>query len=416
MEVFVKIFDKKVGTLLEKDGVIYFEYEKDFINTGLNLSPMKLPFNTKTYSNKDDTYFQSLAGVFFDSLPDKFGTKVIQRYYESKGLLPKDLSILQKLMFIGKRGMGALEYEPYETILDDNEIKEPLEIKSMYESSKKIIEGNPTKAIKEMLLFMDSGSSAGGARAKAVIGWNKETNKIISGAGDLEEGYSHWLVKFDSTDDSKKPTDFTKLEYIYMSMAKSCGINVPQLELIKSDDLTHFAISRFDRKGNKKIHMHSLASIVHVDFNIPLHFSYDEAMRVVRFITKDMKAVEEFYRRAIFNIIARNQDDHAKNTSFLMDEKGNWTLSPAYDITYANGQGFTKKHQMSIRGKVDNFTYNDLIELAEDNDIKKDKAVEIITKVLNIVETFENRAVKLQIREDLIDLVQNDLRLDIHNK
>ncbi|HIP61778.1 MAG TPA: type II toxin-antitoxin system HipA family toxin [Sulfurovum sp.] len=410
MEVIVSLQGSKVGTLYEANGIVSFEYDGQFVERGINISPIKLPFNTQTYINYDDEYFHTLAGVFFDSLPDKFGTKVIERYYESKGLAAKDLTVLQKLVFIGSRGMGALEYEPSEHILDE-EARESLEIREMYEASKSIINGKVDTSIREMLLFMDSAASAGGARAKAVVGWNKKLNKIVSGVGKLENDYDYWLIKFDGYDSNKVSTDFTKLEYLYMQMAKDCGINVPELSLIEDNDLTHFAIKRFDRVDGKKIHMHSLASLTHINFNEPLHFSYDEALRVVRFITKDMRAVEELYKRAVFNVIARNQDDHAKNTSFLMSASGIWTLSPAYDITYANGQGFTKNHQMSIVGKVNDFSYEDLLRLASDHDIKQNKAMEIVDTTIEIVSEFRHRAKDLNIRKDLVDLVHNDLRL-----
>lgn len=410
MEVIVSLQGSKVGTLYEANGIVSFEYDGQFIERGINISPIKLPFNTQTYINYDDEYFHTLAGVFFDSLPDKFGTKVIERYYESKGLAAKDLTVLQKLVFIGSRGMGALEYEPSEHILDE-EARESLEIREMYEASKSIINGKVDTSIREMLLFMDSAASAGGARAKAVVGWNRKLNKIVSGVGKLENDYDYWLIKFDGYDSNKVSTDFTKLEYLYMQMAKDCGINVPELSLIEDNDLTHFAIKRFDRVDGKKIHMHSLASLTHINFNEPLHFSYDEALRVVRFITKDMRAVEELYKRAVFNVIARNQDDHAKNTSFLMSASGIWTLSPAYDITYANGQGFTKNHQMSIVGKVNDFSYEDLLRLASDHDIKQNKAMEIVDTTIEIVSEFRHRAKDLNIRKDLVDLVHNDLRL-----
>ena len=413
MEVIVNIFNKKVGTLYDDEGVIYFEYDRLFSEKKLDISPIKLPLNSTTYTNRDSKYFETLAGVFFDSLPDKFGTKVIERYYESKKIPVKDLTTLHKLIFIGKRGMGALEYEPSEPIVDDDALHETLEIKSMYEASRKIIKGEPTEAIKEMLLFMDSGASAGGARAKAVIGWDRHSDKMVSGAGELEPNYEYWLVKFDEYDDHGNATDFTKLEYLYMQMAKECGINTPELALIKSDDLTHFAIKRFDRKDGKKIHMHSLASMVHVNFNEPLHYSYDEALRVVRYITKDKQAVEEFYKRAVFNVIARNQDDHAKNTSFLMEDDGKWYLSPSYDITYANGQGFTRNHQMSILGKVNDFSYEDLMELAKQAEINSVKATRIIEQTIDVLSHFKERAQKLNMRKELVDLVYGDLRIGL---
>ncbi len=408
MEVIAKIFDKKVGTLYEHEGVVRFEYEQAFLDTRLNLSPLKLPFTRDTYINNDEKYFQTLAGVFFDSLPDKFGTKVMERYYESKGKIAHDLTVLQKLIYIGSTGMGALEYEPSEEFLDDFKSIEPLEIRELYESTKKIVKGETNQTIQEILKLMGSSIQAGGARPKATVGWNKKEN-IISNSQLKDNDYEQWLVKFDGVDENNIPTDFTKLEYVYMSMAKECGINIPEIALINDKDLNHFAIKRFDRDNSSKLHMHSLASMVHVNFNEPLHYSYDEAMRVVRFITKDAKAVKEFYKRALFNVLARNQDDHAKNTSFLMDKKGEWSLSPAYDITYANGNHYTKNHQMSIVGKINNFTREDLITLGTNMGIKKSKAEEVIDSTAEVVASFLQRAVNIKIRKDLIDLVHKDI-------
>ncbi|WP_321779384.1 type II toxin-antitoxin system HipA family toxin [Sulfurimonas sp.] len=408
MEVIVNIFNHKVGVLYEKNGVISFEYEQGFLDSGLNLSPLKLPFSRETYSNTDDKYFGTLAGVFFDSLPDKFGTKVMERYYESKNMAVKDLTLLQKLIYIGNTGMGALEYEPSEKFSNDSMSVEPIEIRELYESTKKIVKGETTQSIKEMLALMDSAIQAGGARPKSTIGWNRDKN-IITNSKNTDADYEQWLVKFDSVDENAIPTDFTKLEYVYMDMAKDCDINIPLTDMIKDNGLSHFAIKRFDRNGLNRIHMHSLASIVHVNFNEPLHYSYDEAMRVVRYITKDANDIEEFYKRAVFNVVAVNQDDHAKNTSFLMNYKGEWSLSPAYDITYANGKHYTKNHQMSIVGKVNNFEQEDLVQLGVNNGIKKERTIEIIENTITVVSSFSQRAKKIGIREDLVILVKHDI-------
>lgn len=410
LEITVYLYTKKVGILYEEDGLISFEYEQSFLDTNLNLSPLNLPFNKETYSNYDDKYYQTLAGVFFDSLPDKFGTKVIERYYESKNVPLKDLTLLQKLIFIGKRGMGALEYEPSEKVLEDEKSIEALEIRKLYESSKKILKGEAEETIHDMLSFMDSGASAGGARAKAVIGWNRDSKTIVSGSNTIPSDYDYWLLKFDDYDDRKeKASDFTKLEYIYMQMAKESGINIPEIEMFSDGDLSHFLIKRFDRVKGKKVHMHSLASIAHVNFNVPQHYSYDEALRVVKFMTKDAQDVKEFYRRAVFNVMAINQDDHAKNTSFLMDENGEWRLSPAYDITYANGQGFTKTHQMSIKGKVKDISKKILLELGVEKGIKEQECISIIQKTVTAVSTFKMKAEKIGIRNDLKILVLKDI-------
>ncbi len=418
LEVTPKIFNQPIGILLYKEGIIYFEYAERFKNQGIEISPLKLPVNlTGVYTNKDDKSFQGLPGVFFDSLPDKFGTKVIEQYYKQKGLAATELNFLQKLIFIGNRGMGAIEYEPCEKLLEFNETKELLDLKQMYLQAKKVIKNEPIEAIRETLLFMDSTASAGGARAKAIIKWNKKENKIISGSHNIEvPGYTDWLIKFDSTDSSNRSFDFMKLEYIYMTLAKEVGITIPEIDLIYDDNLTHYLIKRFDRIGTEKIHLHSAANMAHVDFNFPNHYSYDDLLRLTRFITKDSREVEQMYKRAVFNVIARNQDDHAKNFSFLMDKTGEWKVSPAYDITYANGAGFTKNHQMTLQGKNNDFTKRDLLNIAIENDINEKKAEEIIGNTIEIAAKFYKLAKKYNLRNDLIALVQNDLRLKIGKK
>ena len=413
-ELEVILYGRKVGTLYESQNGIFFEYDKEFLLDNLEISPIKLPCKTGLYSNRDDAHYQTLAGVFHDSLPDKFGTAVIERYYESKGIEPKELSVLQKLAFVGDRAMGALEYKPKEIFSEDTPMDEVLAIRSMYDASRIIIKDKPIEALHQIMHFMRSGASAGGARAKAIIGWDRTNEMIISGG--LEDSfYEQWLVKFDNLDNSgQKSDDFTKLEYVYMLMAKESGINVPQIELIKDGKLSHFVIKRFDRLlNNQKLHMHSLASLVHVNFNEPMHYSYDEALRLTSYITNNESDTEELFRRAVFNVIARNQDDHAKNTSFLMDEKGKWSLSPAYDITYANGQGFTKNHQMSIAGKIRDIELEDLYKLATKTKLTDAKRDKIINQVLKAVLTFKDKATKLKINQKLIQLVDSDLKFDL---
>jgi len=414
-ELEVSLYGQIVGTLFESQDGVYFEYNKAFINSGLEISPLKLPLVTGLYTNRDDRYYQTLAGVFHDSLPDKFGTTVIEKYYSMKGTEPNELSILQKLAFVGDRAMGGLEYKPKEKLDDDTPLQEALAIRGMYDASRIIVEDKPVEAIHHIMNFMRSGASAGGARAKAIIGWDREIKMIKSG-GLSTDDYEQWIIKFDALDErTQKSADFTKLEYLYMQMAKESGINVPQIELINDGELTHFLIKRFDRlKGGKKVHMHSLASMTHVDFNQPMHYSYDEALRLTSYITNDERDTEELFRRAVFNVIARNQDDHAKNTSYLMDEKGNWRLSPAYDITYANGQGFTKNHQMSIAGQISDITLKDLCKLAEKTKLSNKKRDEIIEQTIDVITSFKDKAEMLDINEALSRLVFKDLKLDLY--
>jgi len=416
-ELEVSLYGQIVGALLESQDGIYFEYAKAFIDSGLEISPIKLPLKTGLYTNREDAHYQTLAGVFHDSLPDKFGTAVIERYYEAKGVKPNELSVLQKLAFVGDRAMGALEYKPKETLDDDTALDEALAIRGMYDASRIIVEDKPIEAIHQIMHFMRSGASAGGARAKAIIGWDKE-KKMIKSGGLPSENYKQWIIKFDAYDEvSKKSSDFTKLEYLYMRMAKESGITIPQIELIEDGELTHFVIKRFDRLAHyKKVHMHSLAALTHVDFNQPMHYSYDDALRLTSYLTNDERDTEELYKRAVFNVIARNQDDHAKNTSYLMDEKGKWRLSPAYDITYANGQGFTKNHQMSVGGKITDITLKDIHKLAENTKLTSTKRDQIIDQVLESLASFRIRAETLGINEKLIDLVDNDLLVNVFKK
>ncbi len=415
-EVEAFIYDKKIGTILLKDGRVYFEYDKEFKNSKLEISPLKLPLSLDgVNTNSDEHYFEGLAGVFHDSLPDKFGTKVIERYFESKNIPSHELNVVQKLMFVGDKSIGAISYKPSIHKLDNHKQQELIELNSFYENAKKIISGDEIEVVDEMLTFMDSAASAGGARAKAIIGYNPNSKEIISGIKkELPIGFEHYLIKFDFLNDNQKSQDYTKLEYLYMNMANEAKIEVPNIELLEHGNLTHYLIKRFDRVNGKAKHLHSVAGLTHCNFNVPMHYSYDELFRLTRYLTGNQQDLYELYRRMVFNIIGKNQDDHAKNFVFLMDEKGTWSLSPAYDITYANGTGYTKNHQLSLRGKTNDFTKKDLLEIAKLHSLKDNIAKEIIEQTIDIFSTFRNRAKELEINEESIDKIDKNLRMNFH--
>lgn len=414
-EVEAFIYDKKIGTILLKDGVVYFEYDKKFKNSNLEISPLKLPLSLQgVYTNNDESYYEGLAGVFHDSLPDKFGTKVIERYFESKNIPSYELNVIQKLMFVGDKSIGAISYKPSIHKLDNQKQQELIELNTFYENAKKIINGDAIEVVDEMLTFMDSAASAGGARAKAIIGYNTNSKEIISGIKkELPKDFEHYLIKFDFLNEKGESSDYTKLEYLYMNMAKEVGIEVPNIELLEHGKLSHYLIKRFDRVDGKAKHLHSVAGLTHCNFNIPMHYSYDELFRLTRYLTGDQQDLYELYRRMVFNIIGRNQDDHAKNFAFLMDEKGTWSLSPAYDITYANGTGYTKNHQLSLRGKTNDFTKKDLLEIAKLHSLKENIAKEIIEQTIEIFTTFRSRAVVLNINEESIKKIEKNLRINV---
>ncbi len=413
MEVEAFIFDKKIGNLLLKDGIIYFEYDKNFKASGLEISPLKLPLSQNgVYTNNDERYFEGLAGVFHDTLPDKFGTKVIERYFESKNIPPHQLNVLQKLMFVGDKSIGAITYKPVLHKIEEKTVNELIELQNFYENAKKIISGDAIEVVDEMLNFMDSAASAGGARAKAIIGYNEDTKEIISGVKrDLKESFEHYLIKFDIANDDGASSDYTKLEYLYMSMAKEVGIDIPKIELLSHGNLAHYLIKRFDRINGETLHLHSVAGLTHTNFNIPMHYSYDELLRLTRYLTGSQKAVNEQFQRMIFNLVGRNQDDHAKNFAFTMDKNGIWNLSPAYDITYSNGAGYTKNHQLSLNGKTNEFTLKDILGLAKKHSIKENVAKENLEQIVEVFSGFKNRAGELDIRDTTIQRIVNELRL-----
>ncbi len=414
LEVNPYIFGKKIGTLLYDEGKVYFEYDEAFRDSSLEISPLMLPLeSTRLYSNEEErSYFQGLPGVFHDSLPDKFGTKLIERYFESKNIPPHELNILQKLMFVGNKSMGAISYHPSENLMDRHGMQELIDIEAFSRNAQKIIQGETLEVVEGVLAFMDSAASAGGARAKAVVGFDPKSEQMIYGLRDtLPEPFEHWLIKFDLYDDKGESQGYTKLEYLYMSMAKEAGIEIPEVRLLEQGGLTHYMIKRFDRVDNKRLHMHSAAGMTHSNINVPGHYSYDNLLRLTRRVTGAQRDVEELYRRMVFNIIARNQDDHAKNFAYLMDEKGAWRLSPAYDITYAYGTGYTREHQLSLKGKASDFTRADLIQVAEEHSISKKKAAEWIKQTIEILTTFSQRAAQLNISPEMIERVEQKHRL-----
>lgn len=415
MEVEAFIFGKKIGTILLKDGIVYFEYDKEFKTSNLEISPLKLPFSLNgVYTNNEDRYFEGLAGVFHDTLPDKFGTKVIERYFESKNIPPHELTVIQKLMFVGDKSIGAITYKPVAHKIEEEKNNELIELQNFYENAKKIISGDAIEVVDEMLNFMDSAASAGGARAKAIIGYNCKTQELISGVKrELKKDFDHYLIKFDIQKNDGRSSDYTKLEYIYMNMAKEVGIDVPKIELLTHGNLAHYLIKRFDRVNSEALHLHSVAGLTHTNFNIPMHYSYDELLRLTRYLTGSQQDVNEQFKRMIFNIVGRNQDDHAKNFAFMMNKNGIWNLSPAFDITYSNGTGYTKNHQLSLNGKTNNFTLNDILQLAKKHSIKENIAKEYLEQIVEVFSKFKKKAKEIDVREQTLSRIYDELRLNL---
>lgn len=422
--VQVKLWGTTIGYLLqEENGIVGFQYDEDFIRSGIEVSPVKMPLSNRTYSFPAlaEETFHGLPGLVADSLPDKFGTIVINRYLESQGRSNDSLSIIEKLCYTGKRGMGALEYEPAQeiTLVDEKiDIDALTKLASDILSSKE--EFHVQKNDKMMAQLMESGSSVGGARAKTLIAWNPETNDIRSGQINAGSGYEYWLLKFDNIKNNRDkdltPDDgeYTKVEYAYYLMAQNAGINMSECRLYKENGSAHFMTKRFDRKGEngEKVHMQSLCALAHMNFNIPRKYSYEEAFRVMKELRLPYADFLQLYKRMIFNEYAKNFDDHTKNISFLMDKKGVWSLAPAYDVTfsYKKDSIWVSAHQMLINGKADELTEEDLLKVADVVGIKKSDARKCIDDVRQAVQKWEVFAQEAGLSAYNIKRIKEELR------
>ena len=392
----VMLWGTKIGTVAFDDnsGLGSFEYDPAFLTSGIEVSPIAMPLSRRVYTFPElaRQSFHGLPGLLSDSLPDKFGNAVIDAWLRSRGRSPESFNPVERLCYTGSRGMGALEYVPARgpsaTESERIEIDKLVQLASqVLRSREKMHVSAGENAMQEIIKV---GSSAGGARAKAVIAWNEQTGDIRSGQIEAGKGYDYWLMKFDgvSGNGDKEGEDapqYTRIEYGYYLMASDAGIAMSDCRLYEEQGRFHFMTRRFDReaKTGGKLHMQSLGAIAHFDFNQPGVYSYEQAAQVMRRLRISATEISQFYRRMVFNVLARNQDDHVKNISFLMDRKGIWRLAPAYDVTYAyNPDGmWTGTHQMSINGKRDRITRQDLMDAAKHMGIKQAEAEQAIAAV-----------------------------------
>ena len=422
----VKIWNHKVGVVLwdARQNIGIFEFDKNFPKLGLDISPIIMPIaavdkgqKVLSFPSLNPETFKGLPGFLADSLPDKFGNQIIDAWLSQQGKNSKEFTSVDRLCYIGKRGMGALEFEPVNSITKEN--SNTIEIEELVKFAKEVLdERNEFKANtdseKGFSDILQVGSSAGGARAKAVIVYNETTHEVRSGQIDGLEGFDYWLIKFDGVTNHQlgDPKGYGNIEYAYYLMARDAGINMSESKLMTENGRSHFMTKRFDRQNNQNIHMQTLCGIAHFDYNMPRAYSYEQAFQVVRQMKLPYSDSEELYRRMVFNVLSRNQDDHTKNISFLMFPDGKWQLSPAYDITYAyNPDNFwLKAHQMSVNGKRENFSLEDLLAVAKN--VAINKPLEIIKKVQDVVTNWEHYArisgietlQKQQISEQLINL------------
>lgn len=396
-----------------------FEYSSDFLASSIEIAPFTMPLSNKVFSFPAlslDT-FKGLPGIFSDSLPDRFGNKVINAWLSRQGREADSLNPLERLCYTGKRGMGALEYEPAlgfnSTRLEKIDINELVELSRVVLADRESFSINVEKDRQELLKLVQVGTSAGGARAKALVAWNKKTNEMKSGQIDAGDGFDYYLVKFDGVSGNgdhgvADSTGFCNIEYSYYLMARECGINISDSELYRENGRSHFITKRFDRNPDGKLHMLTLGGMKHFDFNNPGVNSYEQCSMAIMDLGLGSESVEELYRRMCLNIVARNNDDHVKNISFLMDRRGKWRLSPAYDITfsYRPDSTWVNKHQMTMNGKREGFLLEDFIDSALNMNIKKRKALEILEQVESTAKCYKSFAEKANIQERNANVIQ----------
>jgi serine/threonine-protein kinase HipA len=416
----IRLWDQAVGALAEgPDGRITFEYDPTFRTSGLEISPLHLPLSllgpVEFPELRRQKAFAGLPGVFADALPDAFGNAVIRRYFEARGTPDAALSPVQRLLYIGTRAMGALEFHPTLDGRRNAAIEEALDVARLVEEARRIIEGDTDVAVPEM---MQVGASAGGARAKALILWDRQQNRVRSAFAAPTPQEEPWLIKFDGVTDGTggpdvredvRPGPFGRIEYVYGQMARAAGITMAESHLLHERDFAHFMTKRFDRDAGQRIHMHSFGGLDHVDYNAPRERSYEDYFAIIRQFGLGQPAIEQAFRRMVFNVAAVNQDDHVKNFAFLMGRDGKWALSPAYDVTFAKGNMWTRTHQMHVNGKDDGFTRDDLLAVGTKMDLPNGGAA-IIAEVDAAMDLWESKARNAEIPDEWIQRIASLFR------
>jgi serine/threonine-protein kinase HipA len=427
----VKLWGRTIGAVSwnESNQIANFEYEPAFIPSGIEVAPLTMPLSNRIYSFpalSRDTFF-GLPGLLSDSLPDDYGHALIDAWLAKEGRDPGSFNPVERLCYTGTRGMGALEYAPIQgpapTSSNEVDIEALVKLASEILTNRNQFAGSLTDDDRADTLssILQVGTSAGGARAKAIIAWNPESNEVRSGQVNAGDGFSYWLLKFDGVSGNKDkeledPAGYGLIEYAYYDMARQAGIEMTECRLLKEHDRAHFMTRRFDRttRGGK-MHMQTLSAMEHFDYKQAGAYSYEQALLTLRKLNMPMASIEEQFRRMAFNIIARNQDDHVKNIAFLMNQAGNWSLSPAYDMTYSYNPGgvWTGRHQMSLNGKRDEFSLDDFRACARNASMKRGRAEEILQQVHTSVLKWEAFAEKAGVTDETAKRIARAHRLDI---
>ena len=420
----VRLWGRVIGAVSLEDNQEYaaFQYDSAFAQSGIEISPLMMPLSDRIYTFPElpRVTFRGLPGLLADSLPDRFGNALIDAWLATQGRTAGDFNAVERLCYTGSRGMGALEYAPQEgprlrqakKIKIDSLVQLASDVLTRHgQFSVNLADAHREEALKDILRV---GTSAGGARAKAVIAWNPRTNEIRSGQITAGKEFEAWILKFDGVSGNKDkeledPKGYGVIEYAYYLMAKACGITMTECRLFEENERRHFMTKRFDRlPSGEKLHMQSLGALAHFDYNAAGAYSYEQALLTIRQLNLPVDAVEEQFRRMVFNVVGRNQDDHVKNIAFLMDKEGHWSLAPAFDMTYSyNPSGaWTASHQMTLNGKRDGFTLSDFRAAAKNANMKRGRAEAIVKEVVSVVKRWPEFAAAAKLSDGLRDKIQ----------
>jgi serine/threonine-protein kinase HipA len=396
----VRLWGPRIGAVTwnEEGRLASFEYDQQFRSSGIEVSPLKMPLDAKIYQfpGLPEETFNGLPGMLADSLPDRYGSALIDEWLARQGREPESFNPVERLCYVGGRGMGALEYRPSrgpDSSVEEIDVARLVELADSILAKRTALRADLEQDKGAINQILQVGTSAGGMRPKAIVAWNREQGIVRSGQAGLAPGYSHWILKFDgvrSADEREVGTSvgYGLIEYAYHRMARQAGIEMSECRLLQEGGRRHFMTRRFDRtESGKKLHLQSLAALAHFDYQSAGANSYEQAVDVMRRLELSQEEIEQQYRRTMFNIVARNQDDHVKNIALLMDKGGRWSLSPAFDVIYSyNPSGaWTSIHQMSVNGKRDGFVLDDLLEFARFCNIKAARARQVIDEVLQAV-------------------------------
>ena len=424
----VRLWDLPVGAVAwdPERGIGTFEYDPAFVRQGIDVAPLAMPLRSGVLSFPElnrETY-HGLPGLLADSLPDRFGNRIIDAWLARQGRNSSYFTPVERLCYMGVRGMGALEFKP--AIGPQASTSTPIEVAELTQLVKEIfrhrtkwvvnLKGHMADALNTIIRV---GTSAGGNRAKAVIAWNPETHEARSGQADSSPGFEPWILKFDGVADSAlgDPQGLGRVEYAYHKMALKAGLSMTQCYLMEEHGRAHFMTRRFDRTTHgEKIHVQSLCALAHYDFNAAGEYSYEQVLSVIQRLNLGYPALTEMYRRMVFNVVARNQDDHTRNIAFLMDRNGNWRLAPAFDVVWAyNSKGsWTNQHQMSVNGKRDDFERADLLAVSNTFGIKGTAG--IIDQVTEAVVEWKRIAKECGVGSELLKIIAATHRTNLVSK